>query len=226
MQLTHEQTHKLIQLNMDSVLNADESASLSSHLRSCMDCQRYANEMNEVERLLSPVLKSQWSVRPIPLSISALTGRSTKRQANILLTMRTAVISLIFVALFFSAWQFVLSGPSIARQIPLSVAPAPTPSVQTAQFTGNTSNTSTTETCEMMLYTIQGDDTLARIAERFSVSEDEIMAINELKTNVISTPMQLVIPNCNFTPTGTVHPATFTITYTPILNHVTATPGG
>jgi LysM repeat protein len=223
MQLTHEQAHKLIQLNMDTVLTADESAALSSHLRGCMDCQRYTNEMNEVERLLSPVLKSQWNVRPIPLSIPALAGKSTKIHANILLTMRTAAISLVFVALFFSAWQFVISGPSISRQVSLSVAPAPTPSVQTAQFT---SITSTTETCEMLLYTVQGNDTLAQIAERFSVLEDEIMAINELKTNVISTPMQLVIPSCNFTPTGTVHPATFTTTYTPILNPTTATPGG
>jgi LysM repeat protein len=220
MQLTHEQAHKLIQLKMDTVLNADESAALSSHLRGCMACQRYANEMNEVERLLLPVLKSRWNVQPIPLSISALTGRSKKIQASTLLTMRTAAFSLVFMVLFFSAWQFVISGPSISRQISLSVAPAPTPSLQTVQFTR------TTETCEMLLYTVQGNDSLARIAERFSVSEDEIRAINDLNTNVISTPMQLVIPSCNFTPTGTVYPATFTTTYTPILHPTTATPGG
>ena len=219
MQLTHEQAHRLIQLNMDKVLNADQSAALSSHLRGCMDCQSYANEMNEVERLLTPAMKSHWNLRPVPLSIPTLIGKSISPGSSNFLTIRTAAISLVFVALFFSAWQFVTSGPSLSGQIPLSVAPVPTPSAGTAQ------TTSTTETCEMVLYTVQGSDTLASLAARFSVSEAEIRAVNGLKTDTIRAPMELVIPVCDFTPTGTVYPATFTTTYTPVLNLKTSTPG-
>jgi LysM repeat protein len=146
-------------------------------------------------------------------------ARSTKSSASNFLTIRTAAIYLVFVALFFSAWQLVNSDPSGARPISLSVAPVPTPLVQTVQFTH------TAETCEMTLYAVQGSDTLDSLAVRFSVSEAEIMAINGLKTDVIDTPMQLLIPVCNFTPTGTVRPATFTTTYTPVRNLKTSTPG-
>src|SRR5919201_1318550 len=113
MQLTHEQAHRLIQLNLDEALNADEAATLASHLSGCMDCQSYANEMSEVERLLPSMMKSHWRLQPIPLSISSLIERSTKSQASSFLTIRTAAISLVFVALFFSAWQFVISAPSV-----------------------------------------------------------------------------------------------------------------
>jgi hypothetical protein len=220
MPLTHEQAHKLIQLKMDRMLSADELEALSSHVRGCRGCQNYANEVNEVEVLLRAVMKSQWNVRPIPFPIPALGGRSTKTHATPLLTIRKAALSLVFVALFFSAWQFVTSGPSVSSRMHLSVPPVPTPSAGTAELTG------TTEICEMMLYTVQGSDTLAGIADQFSVSQEEIMALNQLKTDILSTPLQLAIPLCNFTPTGTVHPATFTTTYTPILAPRTSTPEG
>jgi hypothetical protein len=66
---------------------------------------------------------------------------------------------------------------------------------------------------------------MSLVATHFSVSEEEILAINGLKTNVVNTPMQLVIPLCDFTPTGTVRPATFTTTYTPVRHLKTSTPG-
>jgi LysM domain len=222
MQITHEQAHGLIQLNMDQVLSSQETAVLSAHLQVCTDCKTYANEIKEVEGLLFPVLKRQWNRQPVPLLITALTERNLKAQASTLLAMRTAAIGLVVVALFFSVWQFVLSSPSASGQMPLVVPPVPTPSVQT---TRSTSTVITLENCETVLYIVQGDDTLAGIADQFSISEDEIIAINHLKTETINPSMELVIPVCNFTPTGTVHPATFTTTYTPIIKPGTSTPG-
>jgi hypothetical protein len=99
----------------------------------------------------------------------------------------------------------------------------PTPSVQTTQ---STTALAAFENCELVLYPVQEDDTLARIADQFSVSEEEIMAINSLQTKAIDPSMELAIPVCNFTPTGTVHPATFTTTYTPDLGPSTSTPDG
>jgi LysM repeat protein len=204
---------------MDETLSADESAVLALHLSGCPDCQSYANEMHQMERLLPAMMKSHWGLQPVPLPVSYLLERSTKTRAGNFLAIRTAAIGLVFVALFFSAWQFLISGPLAARQISLSVAPVPTPLVQTVQFID------TAEACAMSLYTVQGSDTLASLSARFSVSEEEIMEINGLKTDRIGAPMQLVIPVCNFTPTGTVHPATFTTTYTPVRNLKTSTPG-
>jgi LysM repeat protein len=133
------------------------------------------------------------------------------------------MISLAFMALFFSAWQFVISGPVVSNPMPMSAPPVPTPLAQTAQ---STSTEISLENCEMMVYAVQRQDTLAEIASRFSVPEDLILAANNLSTESIYAKRELVIPICNSTPTGTAHPATFTTTYTPILKLITATPDG
>src|SRR5215211_8007502 len=100
MQITHEQAHRLIQLNLDNALTIQETVTLSSHLRECAGCQTYANEMKDVERLLFPAMQSQWNVQSVPLSIASLTGKSRKHQMSNLLPMRKMAIGLVFVALF------------------------------------------------------------------------------------------------------------------------------
>jgi hypothetical protein len=131
--------------------------------------------------------------------------------------MRTAAISLVFVAVVLSVWQFIVPGsPEGGMMIP----PAPTPSTRTAHFT------STTTLCEITLYTVQEGDTVASIAARFMIAEEELRAANNLQLGSPSVSTRLVIPICNFTPTGTVHPATFTSTNTPSSQQITYTPGG
>lgn len=220
MQITHEQAHQLIQLNLDNVLNPEQSATLFAHLRDCLDCQSYANELKEVEALLYPVMTQRWTDQPAPLSIPVLMGKSKQSSTVTFLTIRKAAMVLVLVALFFSAWQFVSSGPIIASPVPLAVPLVPTPSSPTAQLT------SATEKCEMRAYSVQRDDTLAGIAARFSVPAEEIMAVNGLRTKALEPAMELLIPSCDSTPTGTVRPATLTTTYTPILASTTSTPDG
>jgi hypothetical protein len=223
MQLTHEQAHKLIQRNTDKDLSSHEATALFAHLRDCTDCQTYADEIKEVELLLFPLLKKQWNRQPIPLTLTALAKKSQRTQVSLLLTTRKAAIGVAIVTLFFSIWQFVSSGPSTSNPLPLIVPAMPTPSVQTTQ---STTALAAFENCELVLYPVQGDDTLARIADQFSVSKEDIMAINSLQTESIDPSMELAIPVCNFTPTGTVRPATFTTTYTPVTRPTTSTPDG
>ena len=224
MQITHEQARKLIQFSLDGVLQAAEKATLTAHLQDCMDCRDYVKELQEVETIVSPLLKKQWNARPIPLSIPLLTQRkSSILQASQVLTIRRTAIAFVFAALFFSAWQFVASGPSSASPVPLVVPLVPTPSKQSAR---STNTKISTETCEVMVYRVQENDTLASIANRFLVPEDELMKRNQLKTDVLNLSMELMIPICDLTPTRTTHPATFTITYTPILQLTTSTPAG
>ena len=79
----------------------------------------------------------------------------------------------------------------------------------------------------MALYIAQANDTLPGIAHRFSVPIEEIMEINQLKTEVLQPSMKLLIPMCRYTPARTAYPATFTTTYTPIIiKPTTSTPGG
>lgn len=221
MQLTHKQAHQLIQRNLDRDLQPQERLVLSDHLQACPDCQAYVAEMKAVEQLLSPMLKRQWNRRPLPLSIPFLTkGALHRQQPGAILATRTAAVGLIVLMFFFSAWQFVFSSPSMSRPLTLIAPSVPTPS------TISTATLATPEDCETMLYTVQGNDTLASIAHQFSVAEEEIAAANSLGAVTISAPMELRIPVCNFTPTGTVHPATFTTTYTPSNAPTVSTPDG
>jgi len=223
MSITHEQAHQLIQLHRDRILNTQEVTTLSAHLRDCNECQAYADEIKEVETILVPIMKRQWNAQPIPLSIAALVGKSLPIRTNRLLTMRTAAFSLIFMALFFSVWQFVLSIPTASSQMPQAIPPVPTPSIFTAQ---SPSAQLTLEGCALLLYVVQEHDTLAGIASQFSVSDVMIMELNQIEMEAIHPGMELMIPLCDFTPTGTSHAATFTTTHTPILYLTTSTPGG
>lgn len=224
MQITHEQARKLIQFSHDGVLQSAEKARLSAHLQNCADCREYANDLREVETILLPEMKRQWSTRPIPLSVPSLIESNDSRiNPRTFLAMRRVALGLVLVALFFTAWNIMSFSPSISGPVPLVVPLVPTPAAQTAP---STDTTSTAEDCEMIIYSVQANDTLTDIASRFSVSEDEIMKVNGLTTTAVSSSMELLIPLCNFTPTGTIHPATFTRTGTPILRATTSTPEG
>jgi hypothetical protein len=221
MPLTHEQAQQLIQLKVDKIDDVAQNAALSAHLQHCSDCQAYARELDEVERTLTHLLERQWGHQPAPLPIASLTQEVRSGSASgVFLAMRTAAISLIFLGFFFSAWQFVGPNRSAPGPAPLAGLPVPTPS-------GSSTSTSTAlEGCELVLYTVGQGDSLASIARRFSVSEEEIMAANGLTAGPIGASVQLLIPICHFTPTGTVHPATFTSTLTPADDPLTSTPGG
>lgn len=221
MSITHEQAHTLIQLNMEHMLNNQESAALSAHLRDCTPCNEYASEIKEVTDLLPPIMKRQWSAQPAPLSIAALMERRQRIRSSPLLTMRTAAISLVLMAFFFSAWQFVVSNPPSSPRLPLQAPPVPTPYTQPAQ---STSTEITSQHCEMILYRVAETDSLASIAGQFLVSEDTIVELNHLQSEAVRPAMELLIPVCNFTPTGTFHAATFTTTYTPRSIATTSTP--
>lgn len=223
MSITHEQAQKLIQLNLDQVLSMEESATLSAHLRHCRECNSYASEIKEVTNLLPPLMKRRWNVQPAPLSIYSLINKREKLPASILLTMRTAAVSIALMTLFFSARQFVLSSQSRPSRPSVAIPSMPTPASATLQ---TVSAQLTREGCAILMYTVQEEDTLSSIAEQFSVSEPMIVELNRLESESIHTGMELLIPLCHFTPTGTLETATFTTTRTPVLNFRTSTPGG
>jgi LysM repeat protein len=223
MQITHEEAHRLIQFSMDQALKPQEKNILQTHLDDCMECRSFAKEINELEALLFPVMQKHWNLQPAPLSVEAITGkRNTPLQPSLILVTRTAMISIVFAAFVFSAWQFTVSNGRSATPMPVGVLPIPTPSGQ------STSTKISFPNCEEVIYQVQENDTLESIAAQFSVSKDKIVAINNLSSETLNTKMELLIPICNSTPTGTVHPSTLTTTFTPLTGSTASvsTPGG
>jgi LysM repeat protein len=224
MQITHEEAHKLIQYDADAELNPQQKEILSAHLKNCVDCQVYAKDIKEVESILVPVLKRHLNLQALPLSAQQIASkRNSKIQANIWLATRTAMIGFVFMAVALTFWQFILPSRSAFSQLPTNVLPVPTPSTQSTQ---STSTSIQFQNCEMIIYGVQENDTLESITDQFSIAKEVIMAINHLKIETVDHKMELLIPICDSTPTGTVHPTTLTKTHTPAIRQNTSTPGG
>jgi len=221
MQITHEEAHRLIQCSMDKALEPQQRKTLQTHLTDCLECRGFADELSELRNLLLPTMRNHWNLRPTPLSMEALKKkRRLQLQASNLLVTRTALISLFFVAFIFSTWQFSHSGRQMGTPIPLNVLPLATPSGE------STSTLLNVENCVEMKYQVQQSDTLESIATQFSVPKDQIMALNNLRTEIIDSNVELRIPVCEPTSTSTAAPSTQTTTFTPIIGSTTSVPGG
>ena len=131
---------------------------------------------------------------------------------------RIAAVGMICITNLFSIWQLTLSNQRTQSPFQASVPPVPTPSTQLISTTG------TVEQCKNPLHIVKETDTLESIAFLFSISKEEIMAANRMKTEILSTGTEITAPVCTFTPTGTVH--ALTTTYTPAIRLITSTPGG
>jgi LysM repeat protein len=220
MPISHERARKLIQLSMDEILPAADQPALHAHLQDCLECQSYAHDVQEAITMLSPAMKKRWGSKPTPLSVEALRAKKEKAWTSTVLTMRTAALGVVCAAFIFSAWQFISSGPFPAGSVSSAIPQIPTPSTSSFPPTG----TSVVESCEKMIYPVQAGDSLASIDRQLSVSEESIIEINDLKTEIVSPGLELLIPICSFTPTGTFHAATFTTTYTSTAEPASSTP--
>jgi predicted anti-sigma-YlaC factor YlaD len=219
MQITHQEARRLIHFQADEALSRQEKTVLVAHLKACLECRAYAAEIKELEETLLPVMKRQWNLRPIPLSISDLrTKRSMKSSFRNILAMRRAMVAIVFVVFVFSAWQLTRTGQLLLGLPAVIAAPVSTPSLE------STNTMVGSENCYGILYTVQANDTLSGIAAQFSISKDELISLNGLGTETIHIGMVLLIPVCKFTPTSTLSPTT-TTTYTPVISSATEPDG-
>lgn len=219
MQITHEEAHRLIQFDTDHSLQSHEKNDLVAHLEACEECKSYAESIKGIEFVLRPLFQRNWNRQPIPLSMATLTGkRNQSGTANPFLATRIAVIGIICISFVFSVWQFTVSTHSTPEVSPVTIPPMPTPSTRLVSMTSTSSN------CVGRSYLVKENDTLESIAERFAVSKEDIRTVNGLPTEAVGTGMQIIIPACTSTPTGTVNAQT--TTYTPSSGPITSTPGG
>jgi LysM repeat protein len=217
MPVTHEEARSLIHLDLDGGLRTSQKQMLDSHLAVCSECQRYANSMRKMETGLRPLLQRQWNRQPDPLSMSVIDSSvKFKISDGMILATRIAAVGVMFIVFMFSAWQFTFARLSEPRPVLASVPPIPIPSTST-QFVGTVTQT---QSCEELRYIVEKKDTLASITDKFSITREELLTANSLKTEDLFSGMKLIIPLCNFTPTINA----LTITYTPISRPILSTP--
>ena len=220
MQITHEEAHSLIQFNSDEGLKTHQKNLLTSHLEVCPACRKYAESLREMESVLRPMLHRHWHRQPIPLSMSiAIRERSSTISERLLVATRIAAVGIVFLAFFFSTWNF--TGPSRKTPTPFlqSVPLIPTPSTSTMTASTGTS----LENCAMTSYTVEKRDTLASIADRFAVSVEDIVQANSIQSETFMIGQTLVIPVCGSISTNTA--TIYTTMITPVLHTSTITPG-
>lgn len=136
-----------------------------------------------------------------------------------LVPTRIIAMALALIVTVIGLWQISLSSLAISPNLPTSAPPVPTPSIQ------QTVTHILFQGCSFVSYQVQKNDTLESIAHQFSVTEEDIMKLNNMETEVVKLSMELKIPLCNFTPTGTTNVPTNTITITPQIEAITYTPG-
>lgn len=217
--MTHEEARKLIHLSLDGSLNNQQKRTLDQHLALCQECRQHANSLHNMESILRPFLRRQWTEQPVPLPMDMVVSQNSIRNSNsMMLATRIAAIGVMFMVFVFSAWQFTLSRPSAGPSIPAAIPLIPVPSTSTQLVATRTQN----GTCEQTTYVVQQDDTLERIALKFGISKAELLQANDLRAEIVYTGNKLLVPLCQPTPTND----TLTKTYTPILKTITSTPGG
>ncbi|HUG33300.1 MAG TPA: LysM peptidoglycan-binding domain-containing protein [Anaerolineales bacterium] len=218
MDLSHAQAREMIQFNADSPLNADSLRILKSHLAACEACCAYADSIHAMEVQLRHAMNRRWNIHPAPLAVDAI--RSSKQRplvATRFAVVASAILMFVVVTLGIANTTKVDGIP----QTPLGVPLIPTPSLQTTNTITNTS-----QVCEQIRYEVQPDDTFESIAHKFSISKNDLMDANNMSAESVISGTELIIPLCNSTPTGTVHPPTFTTTITPLTEVISDTPDG
>ena len=217
MQITHAEAYRLIQYDLDGALNPEKQRTLLSHLQECEGCKAHAEEMQKIENTLRHVMNNHWRYDPLPLSIDSIKPQNIfQKTAYSLFGLRTALISLVLVAFSFLILQLRTTVNVSSGQIPLSLAPVPTPSIQL-------STASLEPKCKWSLHKVDKLDTLESIAHQYSITKDEIRVFNNMTSELIYESMELKIPQCNTTPTVTAQIPTTTLT--PILEFTVDTPG-
>lgn len=217
MQISHNDAQAFLQRRADQLLDTSTEKYLNEHLKACATCRYYASQLNEVENAVHSIMHRSWNQPFTPLSMDTLLKKTTRDNAHSLVIMRMSAVGAAILLLVLISWQLSSPRPLTNNRMPYSALPVPTPS------TGYTATIQSSTNCRQIRYTVQDQDTLASIADRFSTTREGIISLNQLDHEKIQTGMMLLVPDCNATPTGTILPPTFTLT--PVHDRFTDTPG-
>ena len=209
-EITHQKAHALLQAAADGPLEADEQSILDAHLANCRECSAYAKSLADLEAGLHRAFQAQWDSPRPHLNLQAITHPSPAklvwntflRQTNTMgrVTIVAALVlgyiviaNLLGIKLPISSNETPTTVPT-PSELSLALAISPTPSMQFT-LTG-----SATQVCETITYIVRQNDTLAYIALQHGTTEQALLEYNDLNSNTVFTGMELVIPQCNETP--------------------------
>jgi hypothetical protein len=207
MQITHDEARWLIESDIDRALNSEKQKALTAHLQECEACRLHAVEMKDVENTLRDVMHKHWSYRPLPLSMDSI--KIHAKNINSLYAWRLSLVSVAMFTFLFLIWGIKITAFNSPDPLPLGSLAVPTPSFQ---LTTASAISAIFTRCDSIIYEVQEFDTLNNIADQFFVSREEIMALNNMRSDRVYKSMKLEIPQCNITPTGVADTPTTTLT--------------
>jgi LysM repeat protein len=229
-EITHHKARALLQVAADRSLAPADRSALDAHLAACQECRYYADRLASLEVSLSIALRARWdSYRP-ELNLQAIKHPSRAKLAwNHLFSQRHAFGKVTVMAALLLGYILIVNLAGI--RVPIAdnetptvlptpngyttaAATSPTPSIQAAL------TELTSQACETLLYIVQKDDTLERIAVQHEITKEAILEYNPdadfLASNTVFTGMQLFIPQCQSTPSRTAGLPGSLLTTTPI----------
>lgn len=206
-ELAHQKFQTLLQVATDQALRPEEQMILDHHLSECLECQKYAQNLNLLEDGLRRVMQQQWNVRSKPLTVDAIKNRSQRTLAPS--HFAAAFSKFAFVPMLaltiFMVLTIKMTNPQ-KSSTELGVALSGTPSMAQIIPRPPASNTIAklrTQTCRQVSYAAQKGETLGSIAIKFGVSKESIAAYNGLSSDTLDASLTLVIPICERTPLET-----------------------
>lgn len=217
MQISHKDAQAFLHRQADHLLDTTAEKHLNEHLKACAACRAYAAQLKEVENAVQSIMHRKWNQRSTPLAMDALLKKTNRERVRSFVVIRMSIVSAAVFLFVILGWQLSSSGTLTNSRMPSGALPVPTPS------TGYTATIQSSTDCRQIRYTVQDQDTLENIADRFSTTREGIMSLNKLDHEKIQTGMMLLVSDCNATPTGTTLPPTFTVT--PVHDRSTFTPG-
>lgn len=132
--------------------------------------------------------------------------------------MRRLLAGVVTMLFAFTIWQFALTGKEINTSLVAEVSPNPSASMTTSTGTQNS-----LLACDQLQYRVHSGDTLASIAERFSISPEALTELNRLDNHELDQVSHIIIPLCTMTPASTDRAPEPTLT--PGVQTFTTTPG-
>lgn len=224
-EITHREAKSLIQEAMDQFLETDDLSTLEAHLENCEECRSYANNLSDLESGLRRILHAQIDNQLPNLNLGDIieptmnpTWTSLFSPTNVLGRATIGITLLLgyFIITNFFGAQFPIVVNWTPTIIPtpygstLAINDSPTPSIPPNLIS------MTTQGCEIIVYVIQENDTLEKIARQFEVSKKLISTYNNLITGDLYTGGELSIPLCGQAPLQISHTPRNTTTITPL----------
>jgi hypothetical protein len=224
-EITHQEAKSLLQESIDQILETDDLSTLEAHLENCVECCNYANNLNDLESGLRRILHAQLDDQRPNLNMQAIITPTmnftwtsffnpayVQGKATISITL---LLGYLIIVNFFGR-QFPIAVTRTPTMIPtpytstLAINISPTPPIQSSLLS------MATQGCDTIIYVIQENDTLDKIARHFGVSKNIISTYNNLITDDLYTGGELSIPVCGQTQLQISHTPMNTTTITPL----------